>query len=450
MRLPWQKRNYTEVDYENFFLRGTVTGKRVDATTALASSTLAAVIAVRCRALSSLPVDVRERVGDLRKDASKHPSHLMFTNGPNDYMTWAQFMRWQQLNVMLSGNAYAELARKGGRVVGMQPIIGRVEPKYENGRLYYIVGTGDDQQQVESSRVVHFKNDVLTPDGLKGRSVVELAREAIGLDISAEEFLARVLSQGTHMGVVLETDEKLTTEQLTDLKEQLKDGRGVTGAGKGRIFQSGLKAKVLGMTVKEADLTDQRRFVNERISAIAGVPLIFLNDLTRGTYSNTEQQDLAFAKHCVAPIIVDLEQTLNRTLFTEPDRYFVKFNLEGLVRGDYKTRVAAYGEAIRSGWMSPNEVRALEDMDPYPGGDEYHMQAQMTPVEDLDDVRGILAPVVESVIERIRRHAEHAGEPAARAFAHKALEPVIRSHTAAGIEFDPEAVITQALERSTT
>jgi len=463
MRLPWSKpKAYSDVSgldattariWEAAF--GGITaksGQKVDANTALFSNAITACIAVRSRTLSSLPVHVY-RVGT-RQRADEHPTSVLFRGGPNEYMTWSQFVKLREMMLILTGNFYARKQFKGGRVVGLEPLYGVTRPVIRDDSLMYVFDPEIGPREVLApAELIHFKWDVLTADGMRGRSVVELAREAIGLDISAEEFLGRVLSNGTHMGTVLTTDNVLAPDQIEQLALQLQDGRGVAPAGKARIFQNGLKPMVLGMNTAEADLENQRRFVNEKIAALCGVPLSLLNDMTHATYSNVEQMDLGYSKHHILPAVVELEQTLTKGLFGGLDqgRYYVRMSLQGLERGDFLTRMQGYETGIRVGMWSPNECREWEDMDPYPEGDIRVMQAQMTPIEDLGlEPAQALAPVVADAQDRIRIRAridaEKKREPSeTREWARAILAPIASAHSIAGLDFDTEAVITSAI-----
>jgi len=432
-------------------------GQRVSATTALASNAIAACIAVRSRTLSSLPVHVY-RVGT-RQRADEHPSAAIFRGGPNEHMTWAQFVKLREMMLILTGNFYARKRMRGGRVVALDVLYGVVQPVIEeddriSGYTFDPAPAGP-HQIIPFAEVIHFKWDVLKADGTVGRSVVELAREAIGLDISAEEFLGRILSNGTHMGTVLTTDNILSPDQVESLKLQLADGQGVAPAGKARVFQNGLKPMVLGMNVADAQLESQRRFVNEKIAAIAGVPLSLLNDLTHATYSNAEQMDLSYSKHNILPTVVEFEQTLNKHLFggLDEQRYYVRFSMQGLERGDFLTRMQGYETGIRIGMWSPNECREWEDMDPYEGGDVRVMQAQMTPIDMLGEQpepAKALEPLVADAQDRIRIRAridadkDKTSEQTA-AWARTILAPIASAHSIAGLEFDAEAVISSAI-----
>ena len=446
-----------------FGTTNTKSGSRVDPLTAVTSNALAACLVVRSKTMGSLPVNIIEDTGTKRLRAVGHASAGMLRTGPNERMTWAQFMRWRELMIFTHGNAYLYPVRRGGRCVGMEPLLGSMLPMIANHRLVYAYRASPyDAVAVPDvlapSDVIHFKSDVLTEDGLTGRALIELAREAIGLDISAEEFIGRVLSNGTHMGTVLATDGKLDKEQLAHLTQQLKDGRGLLGAGKGRIFQGGLKPVVVGMSVKDADLTNIRRYVNERISAICSVPLGLINDLTHMTYSNAEQQDITYSKHDIMPTCVDCEQTLGAAWFVGDDagRFYLKFNLNGLQRGDYKTRMEGYEIAIRIGLLTPNDCLDLEDMDGYEGGDVHVMQMQMMPVADLgkQDPKAVasrsLAGLLVDATERIRVRAEQDRErkrdpEATRVWGRSVLTPLEIAHEIADVPFDVEAVLQSAL-----
>ncbi|MBU0611805.1 MAG: phage portal protein, partial [Armatimonadetes bacterium] len=241
-------------------------------------------------------------------------------------------------------------------------------------------------------------------------------------------------------------------------------------AGKARVFQNGLKARVLGMNVKEAMLEEQRRYINERIAAICGVPLSLLNDLTHGTYANFEQQSLGYVVHNILPSVVEFEQVCNKALFVgnDADRFYVKVSLQGIVRGDFQTRMAGYEIGIRSGMWSPDECREWEDQDPIPAGlGEIHvMQAQMETLDtianppepppqlvavpdsedgsedDSEVPEAIAADAAERIRIRAQIDADKKRDPEDTvAWARKILAPIAASYAA----FDPEAFIAEAI-----
>ena len=397
MRMPWQKpaekRELTEVEFFRMFERVTTkAGATVNSETALYSSVVAACLLVRAESKATLPIHLYIEEDGRRRKAVERPEYALLKNAPNPTMTSAQFWLWQQMTTDLTGNAYALREKRGTATTAIYPLVGETLPVIErkNGTprvVGYKHRDGSGWQPLLTADVLHFPSSIIGSDGVTGRSLVDVAREAIGLDISAEEFMGRVLANGTHMGVVLSTDQALTTEDMEALRQQLSDGKGVAPAGKARLFTKGIKPMVLGSTVQEAELIEARRYGVERICGIFRVPLTKVAAMWFGTYSNSEQSDLDFAKGCVTPMVVSTEQVLNARLFSGT-AYYVKFDINGIMRGDFATRMEGLTSAVNGGIFTPNEARAWEELDPLPGGDELRFPLNSVPASEVGEDDG--------------------------------------------------------------
>lgn len=451
-----EKRDYTEVTWESIFDRSSKakTGVRVDEDTAIYSSAVAAVIGLRAKTRGSLPTHVYRKSDDGRKEASEHPASRLLRGKPNSHQTASKFWRWKQITQDITGNAYVWMETRGSRLVGLHPIVGKTEPilSVKHG-IVTVEGYKNTYKGVETlypaREVLHFPSEFISADGVTGRSLIDVCRESIGIDMGAEEFFSRVLANGTHMGVVLVADEGLTDKQFQDLKQQMADGRGVTPAGKTRVFNR-VKPMVLGMSVKDADLTEQRRFALERICGVFGVPPNFAGDLEKLTYSNAEQADIQLAKHCIRPIVVDDEQLLTSELLSADASLYVKFDLKGLERGDFKTRMEGYSAAVNAGIMIPNEPRELEDMEPVPGGDVLRFPVNTIPADIAYDYfaksSDALDPVADDIRSRIRTRVKRDGDTErTRDFARIATDPLASAYAKAGRSFDSSRFIEEAI-----
>lgn len=366
-------------------------GVNVTPETAIASAAVAACLGIRATAFSTLPVHLYRATAEGREKAVTHPAYRLLKDSPNESMTAAKFWRWKQLTQDLYGNAYALIERdSSGQVRAIRPLLGTVTPvvDYSMGapkvlgyeQELHLAGAPSVKKEHLPGDVMHFPSEFIKPDGVTGRSLIDVCKEAVGLDIGSEEFFARVLANGTHMGTVLIANNEMTDEQFKNLQEQMADGRGVAPAGKVRMFRNA-EPKVLGMSIKDAELIEQRRFQIERICNVSRIPVIML-DPSHGTYSNTEQGDLALGKHCIRPICVDTEQVVNSSVLRSEVDTYIKFDLNGLTRGDFKTRMEGYAQGVNGGWMRPNEPRELEEMDPIPGGDIVRFPLNAIPSDD--------------------------------------------------------------------
>ena len=222
-----------------------------------------------------------------------------------------------------------------------------------------------------------------TPTGA-GRSST-CARDTIGLSIASSQFFARFLANGNHFPGYLSTEQDLTDEDFEALQEQFKGSAGVLTAGELRIFDRGLKLLQNAMSLKDAQLLEEQRWLLEECCRLFRVPLPLLQDWTHGTYSNAEQAGIWFGQHTLQPLAVDTEATIAQRLFLPSEigkGYFCKFNLDSLMRGDFVARTQGYSILILCGVLAPNEARAFEDWNPYDGGDDYRLPLNTAPAGD--------------------------------------------------------------------
>jgi len=348
-------------------------GIRVTQESSLRATAVLSCLIVRSESFSSLPLGVFSRSGRDRVPDEQHAAYRLLAIGPNDLMTAGEFWRWKQLTEDITGNAYARIVWQGKRPTEIWPLYG-VNPLLRVDRdthgAWYEYG-GDDLTPAgmyQMRDVLHFKGPVLRSP-LQAKSLIDLISESIGVAIGSEQFFARLLGNGNHFPGYLETENTLSDPDFEAISEQMKGFAGIFKAGELRVFDRGLKYKQNPLTMKDAQLVEQLRWQLQQICSVFRVPMAMVQDLTNGTYSNSEQQDLALGKHCIAPICTNTERVVRHKLFSGDPGYYVKFNLDGLLRGDYKTRTEGEAALVRAGVMLRNEARSQEDMNPVPGLD---------------------------------------------------------------------------------
>lgn len=481
LRSRAEKRDGIDAVAQAFFYGGSVSasGVRVTPETALASVAVAACIEVRAETFSALPGQVYVREGRTRTPVNDHPVARLLFDRPNDIMTSGELLRWKQIRQDITGNAFMRVIWSKGRPVELWPLFGNnPEVKTMGGKVAYryqgdeVTPAGD----YSAGDILHFKGPFLK-NPLEAASPIDLIKDTIGLSIATEQFFGRFLNNGTHFPTYLETDSVLTQDDVKAIAASLATTQGVLGAGKTRVFDRGIKVKQNAMSLRDADLSTQMRWYLEQICRIYRVPLPLVQDWTHGTYTNSEQAGLWFAQHTITPIAVDTERTARKLFTVGEEGHYVKFNIDAILRGDYTARTQGYSVLINAGVISPNEARAYEDMDPYDGGDEYRLplntapagtaaepQADAAPAEATtpaepaapaatqdNAARTALQPVLDDAIERIRIRATQDRErgrdlAATRSFAlDTALPAVAQAYAIAGLEFDQEAVMEQAL-----
>lgn len=438
----------------------THSGISVTSDSAVASVAVLACLIVRAESLMLCPASVIRKEGTDRITDDEHPVARLMADEWNPFLGAEEGWRWKQIREDLTGNAHVRVEWQRGKPIALWPLTGeKPEIMYANRQMFYrYSGDGRLPNQAEitpagdypAREILHFKGPFLRSP-YEARSLVEVTAETIGLGIATEQFFARFLGNGTHFPQYLQTDGELKEKDITALKDQLSDGAGLTGVGKVRVYDRGLKVMQNEMSLKDADLTGHQRWLLEQTCRIWRTPLAMVQDLTHGTYTNTEQQDLWFGKHTVAPICVNTAGVCRRGLFLPGERrtHFAKFDVNGLMRGDFKTRAEGYSLLINCGVLAPNEARGNEDMNAYEGGEQYRLP--MNTEDASASSAAALAPLVADAVARISVRARQDRErgrdtDATLGFAKRVLAPLQESCQALGREMNVERLIEMALE----
>ena len=311
-------------------------------------------------------------------------------------MTSFAFRETLMSHLLLWGNAYAQIIRNArGEVVALYPLMPNkmTVDRDQNGRLFYLYQRGSEDTKTLGldNRVYLAPTDVLhIPglgfDGLIGYSPIAMAKNAIGLAIATEEYGAKFFANGAAPSGVLEHPG--TIKDPIRVKESWNSAyQGSANAHKIAVLEEGMKYTAIGIAPEQAQFLETRKFQINEIARIFRVPPHMLADLEKSSFSNIEQQSLEFVKYTLDPWVVRWEQSMCRVLFSESEKpsYFIKFNVDGLLRGDYASRMTGYATARQNGWMSANDIRELENLDriaPELGGDQYLINGAMTKLED--------------------------------------------------------------------
>jgi HK97 family phage portal protein len=292
---------------------------------------------------------------------------------------------------LLRGNAYAYIKTDGkGAVVELIPLDPdkmtiEISVNYNGPAWYHYLDQNNKPITFPAGNILHLKT--LSRDGIKGMSIIEQAREAIGLSLAAEEHGSRILSNGAAIRGILQTDGTLNDSAYERLKKRFSEVySGLHNAGKVAILESGMKWQNIGMTSKDAEFLDLRRFQVADIARVFRVPPHLAGDLDKATFSNIEQQSLEFVQFCMLPWFTKWEEALSRDLFWPSDRgqYYVEVLVDNLVRGDIKTRYEAYSVGRNNGWLSVNEIRERENLNRIgPEGDIRLAPLNMIPLEQV-------------------------------------------------------------------
>jgi HK97 family phage portal protein len=351
------------------------TGLQVSEQNAMMYSAFYGAVSVISKTLAHVPLVVFERIGEKEKrPAIDHPTFKMLSALPNDWMTSVMFRETLQGHILRWGNAYAEIVRNNrGQAMELWPLLpDKTTPKVQDKILFYETQTMHQRIALPMESVLHIPG--LSFNGIQGLSILGAARNAIGLGLATEEFASKYFKNGAFSGGFLEHEGKLDEETRKKIIESItKENAGLGRANRIGILWEGMKFNKATIPAKDSQFLETRVFEVVDIARFFNLPPHKIQSMEKATFSNIEQQALEFVTDTMMFWYVKWEHELNRKLFapSEQGRFFVKFKVQGLLRGDNKSRAAFYKQAIQDGWMNRNEVRELEDLNPQDGLDEF-------------------------------------------------------------------------------
>ncbi|MCW6681309.1 phage portal protein [Aerococcaceae bacterium NML160702] len=377
------------------FLSGmSSSGSRVDEKTAMQMTAVYSCVRILSETLASLPLHVFEYTEKGTVKAIAHPLYTVLHDEPNKEMTSFIFRETLMTHLLLWGNAYAQIIRNGkGEVMALYPLMpDRMKvDRDEWGQLYYEYAVNESDATAKGSGTVKLSPmDVLhIPglgfDGLVGYSPIAMAKNAIGMAIATEEYGAKFFANGATPSGILEHPG--TVKNPEQMRESWTRGFSGGNTHKVAILEEGMKYTPISISPNEAQFLETRKFQINEIARIFRVPPHMVGDLEKSSFSNIEQQSLEFVKYTLDPWVSRFEQAITRRLLKEDEKkkYYVKFNVDGLLRGDYQSRMSGYATARQNGWMSANDIRALENLDlisKEEGGDLYLINGNMLPLKN--------------------------------------------------------------------
>lgn len=377
----------------SFLFGPTSAGRAVNERTAMQMTAVYSCVRILAEAIAGLPLHVYQTRQDGGKEkAVTHPLYRLLHDEPNPEMTSFVFRETLMTHLLLWGNAYAQVIRNGrGEVIGLYPLMpNRMQVGRDSaGRLYYeYQRTTEEPPNAQYEKVVLPPSEVLhIPglgfDGLVGYSPIAMAKNAIGMAQACEDYGASFFANGAAPGGVLEhpgtiKDPSRVRESWTATFGGARNGNKIA------VLEEGMKYTPISVSPEQAQFLQTRKFQMGEIARIFRIPPHMIGDLDKSSFSNIEQQSLEFVKYTLDPWVIRWEQALTKTLLDPRDTgVFVKFNLEGLLRGDYASRMQGYAVARQNGWMSANDIRELENLDriaPEDGGDLYLVNGNMLPL----------------------------------------------------------------------
>lgn len=381
----------------SFLFGRTTSGKPVNERTAMQTTAVYACVRILAEAVASLPLHVYEYQDDGgKKLVYDHPLYYLLHDEPNPEMTSFVFRETLMSHLLIWGNAYAQIIRDGaGRVLGLYPLLpDKMEVQRDDkGNIYYVYSRNSDENptfkeygniKLKAEDVLHIPG--LGFDGLIGYSPIAMAKNAVGMTLACEEYGASFFANGANPGGVLEHPGVL--KDPSKVRESWNSVyRGVSNAHKIAVLEEGMKYQQIGIPPEEAQFLETRKFQINEIARLYRIPPHMVGDLDKSSFSNIEQQSLEFVKYTLDPWVIRWEQSLQRSLLLpgEKGKYFIKLNVDGLLRGDYQSRMNGYAVGRQNGWFSANDIREMENMNPIPdeeGGNLYLINGAMTKLAD--------------------------------------------------------------------
>lgn len=347
------------------------TGVQVSEDNALTFSAVYAAVRIISETIASIPLNVYQADGETRVKAVGHPIQDLLAKAPNSVSSTFTFREAMAANLVLHGNAYAKIEMNAaGRPTALIPLNPmKVEVKVVDGEKVYIFA---DKHTYLDYEIIHFVG--LSLNGLTGKSPLAMAREAVAIGLAAQEYGARFYSNGANAGGVITAPGRLNTEVVKRLRESWNRAQSGLGSSHSTaILEEGMKYEKIGLDPEAAQFLQSRKFQVNEIARIFRIPPSYLADLDNSsTKANVEQQAIQFVNDCITPYVRRMEVELNRKLFREDEpNLYAYFDMTGLMRGDQKARYEAYATARQWGWLSVNDIRDLENLNPVEGGDIY-------------------------------------------------------------------------------
>lgn len=369
-------------------------GIHINAQNALQTTAVFACVRLLSESIASLPLFLYRKTETGKEKATDMPIYEVLHDVPNPETDSFQFWQAFVANMLIYGRGYAEVVRNNaGHIVQMwnitTPFV-RVQRNSETQELEYVITPSGKERFILRKDQI-FRVDWFSMDALNAFRPLELAQNAIGLSEAAEEFASNYFKNGANVGGIIEYPDVLRDNDLEQYKKDVrKEYSGLSNAARLLFLEQGAKFQKVSNTPEESQMLETRKFQVEEVARFYNVPLHMIGDLEHATFSNIEQMSLNYVIYTLRPYLVRIERAITAQLLMPQERsiYFPKFSVEGLLRGDYKSRMDGYAVARQNGWMSANDIRELEDMDHIPaeeGGDAYLANGNLRSLKKLMD-----------------------------------------------------------------
>ena len=401
-RLPRLKAmtNYGPTDDRSYYPGGSyyggdflsAAGMPVSSDTAMRLITVQNCVRVRVATISQLPCHVMERDGKMRNKAENFYLYELLHDQPNSWQTASEFWGMVEAHLCLHGQMLCYKLGIEGRpvqeIIPIQPSkIVKISQNSDYSLTYKIrLGNGETREYPQS-KIVHFRG--LTLDGINGVNPIEYARETIGLGSASTRFLSGYFGKGLHPTAILTHPLRLSPQDYKNMREAYTAKyAGIDHAQELMLVDDAMKIDFPTVKLVDAQFLEQMKMGEAQICGLFRVPLMLIQSGDKTpTYASAEQFFLNYSVIGVTPDCVNYEKAIRRDLLTPVERikYYVKFAVDALLRGDFETRMTGYQTGINCEMLSPNDCREKEDMNPYPGGDEY--RSRTSTLKESDKVK---------------------------------------------------------------
>jgi HK97 family phage portal protein len=362
------------------------TGIAITEESAMRLSAVFGAVRVISETIASLPWMVKQDFEGSTRNAAAHPINKLI-HSPNGMMTDFNFRESCQAHLCLHGNAYIAIKRnEAGQPVSLIPVHpDRVKVKVYKDEKFYTIDDG--KETFDDTEMIHIVG--LSFDGIVGKSVIEAARESIGLGLAADQFGGAFFGNGANVNTVLTHPGRLSDEAYKRLMASWQRRyAGLDNAHKTAILEEGMNLQKVSISPSESQFLETRQFGVVDIARFFRIPLAYLGSLENSsTRANIEEQGIQFQRNTILPWVKRWEAEFNRKLFPNGEDYYIRFNMDGLLRGDISSRYSSYATARQWGWLSVNDIRKFEGLDNIDNGDTYLQPLNMVDVatDNTDD-----------------------------------------------------------------
>lgn len=385
------KLSNTEAMRELFASPTSMAGVVVNEQTALNVPAIYAAVNIISQTIAALPLHLFKDEGGKTVKAVGDPTYKVIHDRANDVMTSYQWRKWLATRLLLEGRATSLIVKdKAQRPAGFIPL------EQCNLTITQSLKAGKLERTYTHKGTVYSHTDVIDlvlmpkSDGFSHYSPITLNKNSIGLMIAMEHYGAQLFANGGVPPMTLTSNAPMSPDAAKRADDQIKSLLGGASDRRRTILPvpAGFDLKEVAFDPAKQQLIEGRRFQISEASRIFNIAPAMLHDLQFGSFANTEQQSLNYAIHTITPLLEMIEAEMNLKLFGPAQKKWVKFNIDGLQRGDFQSRMDGIGKAITSGFLTPNEGRALENRGPLEGGDVLFMQGANLPIGQLGQAVG--------------------------------------------------------------